>query len=78
MLLARFFSQDAVTGVSRQQCLDDDLFGCVVNVCHEVVDQLLRNPDRLDVQRGAVDDGTSGARRLDGHIDHGMQIGGHE
>jgi hypothetical protein len=78
VLLARFFGQDAVTGVGSQQCLDDDLFGCVVNIGYEVIDQFLRNADRLHIQRGAVDDGAGGSGRLDGDVDHGMQIGGHE
>jgi len=51
--------------------------GSLVDFGHEVVGLLLRDPHRLDVQGGAVDDGTSGTGGLDGHVDHGMQVERH-
>jgi hypothetical protein len=38
----------------------------------------LRNADRFHVERSTVDDGASGACSLDGHIEHGVEIGRHE
>jgi hypothetical protein len=48
----------------------------VVDFGDEVVHLLLRDPDRLHVQRSAVDDGPGGACGLDGHVEHGVQVGG--
>ena len=42
---------------------------------HKIVGFLLRNPHGFDVQRGAIDDGAGSAGGLDGHVNHGMQIG---
>jgi hypothetical protein len=72
---ARFFGPDAVAGVGGQQCLNNHLFCGVVNLGYKVVDLLLGDANRLDVERGPVDDGTRSAGGLDGHVDHGMQIG---
>jgi hypothetical protein len=38
----------------------------------------LRYANRFNVERGAVDDGASGARSLDGHVEHGVEIGRHK
>jgi tRNA/rRNA methyltransferase len=48
----------------------------VVDFGDEVVDLLLRDAHGFDVQRGAVDDGAGGAGGLDGHVEHGVQVGG--
>jgi hypothetical protein len=50
-------------------------FAGVVHFGHEVVDLLLRDAHGLHVQRGAVDDGAGGAGGLDGHVEHGVQVG---
>ena len=76
MLLARFFSQNAVAGVGREQGLNNGRLGGLIDFGHKVVDLFLRNPHRFNVQRGAVDDVASGASGLDGHVDHGVQVGG--
>jgi hypothetical protein len=73
MLLAGLFGQDAVVGVGGEERLDDGGFAGVVDLGDEVVDLLLRHTDRLDVERGAVDDGAGGACGLDGHVEHGME-----
>ena len=78
MRAAGFFGQDAVAGIGGEQGLDDDLFAGLIDLGDEVVDLLLRDTHRLDVERRAIDDGASGARSLDGHVEHGMQIGRHE
>ena len=74
---AGFFGEDAMSWVGGEQRLDDHFLSRVVHFGDEVVDLLLRNPHRFHVERGAVDDGASGACGLDGHVDHGVQIGGH-
>jgi hypothetical protein len=50
----------------------------VVDFGDEVIDLLLRDANRFNVERGTVDDGASGARSLDGHVEHGVEIGRHE
>ena len=68
--------QDAVIGVGAQQSFDDGLFACVVDLGDEVVDLLLRDANGFHIQRRAVDDRTSGSGGLDGHVEHGVQVGG--
>jgi hypothetical protein len=50
----------------------------VVDFGDKVIDLLLRDANRFNVERGTVDDGASGARSLDGHVEHGVEIGRHE
>jgi hypothetical protein len=76
MLAARFLGQDPVLGIGGEQGFDDRLFAGVVDFGDEVVDLLLRDTDRFDVERGAVDDRTGGPGGLDGHVEHGVQVGG--
>ncbi len=78
VLAARFLGEDAMARIGGEQGLDDGLLARVVHLGHEVVDLLLRNAHRLDVERRAVDDGACGASGLDGHVEHGVQIGRHE
>ena len=75
--LAGFFGVDAMLGIGTQQGFDDGGLGGLVHFSHKVVRLLLRNAHRFDVERGAVDDGASGAGSLDGHVEHGMQVGRH-
>ena len=72
MLAARFFGQDAVAGVGRQQGLDDRGFSGLVDFSDEIVGLLDRDANCFDIQGGAVDDGAGGARSLDGHVEHGV------
>jgi hypothetical protein len=72
------FGQDAVVRVGGQQGVDDDFFTRMVDLGDEVVDLLLRDANSLNVERGTVDDGASGARSLDGHVEHGVEIGRHK
>jgi hypothetical protein len=51
-------------------------FTGVIDFGDEVVDLLLRDAHGFNVQRGAVDDGAGGACGLDGHVEHGVQVGG--
>jgi hypothetical protein len=48
----------------------------VVDFGDEVIDLLLRDAHRFHIQRRAVDDGAGGAGGLDGHVEHGVQVGG--
>ena len=73
-----FFGPDAVIRVSGQQRFDDGLLGRMIDLGDEVVGLLGRDANGLDVERGTVDDRTGGARGLDGHVEHGVQMGGHE
>ena len=75
MLAARFLRQNAVAGVGRQQRLNDGGFSCLVDLGDEIVGLLGRNTNRLNVECSAVDDGAGGARSLDGHVEHGVEIG---
>ena len=75
MLAAGFLGPDAVVRIRGQQRLDDDLFGRVIDFGDEVVRLLLRDADGLDVERSPVDDRAGGAGGLDGHVEHGMQVG---
>jgi hypothetical protein len=75
---ARLFSQDAVVGVGTQQGFDDGGFGRLIDFSDEIVGLLGRHAHRLHVEGGAVDDGTSGAGGLDGHVEHGVQLGRHD
>jgi hypothetical protein len=49
----------------------------VVDFGHEIIGLLSWDSDRLDIKRGSVDKGASGARSLDGHVEHGVQRTGH-
>ena len=73
-----FFSPNAVVGVGRQQRVDDDGFGSVIDFGDEIVGLLGGHADCFHVQSGAVDDGASSPSSLDGHVEHGMKIGRHE
>jgi hypothetical protein len=73
---ARLFSPDAVIWVGCQQRFDDGVFGRFVDFGDEVVRLFGGHPHRLDVEGSAVDDGASGACSLDGHVEHGVQVGG--
>ena len=75
---ARLFGQNAVVRVGGQQGFDDDFFAGVVDFGDEIIDLFLRNANRLHVKGSAVDDGASGACSLDGHVEHGVEIGRHE
>ena len=72
MLAARFFGQNAVAGIGREQRFDDRGFSGMINFGDEIVGLLERDANRLDVKRGAVDEGAGGARSLDGHVKHGV------
>ena len=72
MLAAGFFGQNAVAGVGRQQRVDDDFFGLLVDFGHKIIRLLDRHANGFDVQRSAIDDGACRARSLDGHIEHGV------
>jgi hypothetical protein len=74
--LARFLGPDRVVGVGGQQRLDDSGLARMVHLGHEIVDLLLGDPDGFDVERGPVDDRAGSAGGLDGHVEHGMEIGG--
>ena len=74
---ARLLGVDAVAGIGGQQGVDDGVLAGVVDLGDEVVDLFLRDAHGLDVERGAVDDGASGARGPDGHVQHGVQGGRH-
>jgi hypothetical protein len=50
----------------------------MVDLGHKIVDLFLRDANRFNVKRGTVDDGASGARSLDGHVEHGVEIGRHK
>ncbi|MNT96722.1 hypothetical protein D3C72_2388890 [compost metagenome] len=76
--LARLFGPDGVVGVGGEQGVDDRRFGRVVDFGHEIVGLLGGDPDRLHVQRGAVDDGAGKASGLDGHVEHGVECGRHK
>ena len=78
VLLARLFSQDAVAWVGCEQGFDDDFFSRMIHFGHKVVDLLLRNAHGFHVKGRAVDDGAGGACSLDGHVEHGVQIGRHK
>ena len=61
--------------IGREQGFNDDLLTGLVDFGDVVVDLLLRDANGLDVECGAVDDGAGGASGLDGHVEHGMQVG---
>ena len=73
MRLTGFFGKETVLRVGGMEDIDDGVFGLLVHFGHIVIDLLLAHADGLDVQGGTVDDGASGARSLDGHIEHGVQ-----
>ena len=77
MLAARLFGVNAVVRVGGEQRLDDGRFAGVIDFGDEVVDVLLRDANGFDIQRGAVDDGASGACGPNGHVEHGVQGGRH-
>ncbi len=70
--------QDAVAWVGCEQGFDDDFFSRMIHFGHKVVDLLLRNAHGFHVKGRAVDDGAGGACSLDGHVEHGVQIGRHK
>ena len=72
VLAARFFGQDAMAGVSRDQHVDDGFFSLLVHLGDEVVGLFDRDADRFDIKCRTVDDGAGGARSLDGHVEHGV------
>lgn len=74
-LFAAFLAQNAMLWVGTQQGFDDDALGSLIYFSDEVIDLLLGDTNRFHVQRSAVDDGASGARSLDGHVEHGVQGG---
>src|SRR5450830_1121270 len=75
MRLARFLGQDAVARVGREKGLDDDVLGRLIDFRHKVIHLLLRDAHGFDIECRAVDDGASGACGLDGHVEHGVQVG---
>ena len=77
MLAARLFGQNAVAGVSRQQRFNDRGFGGLIDFGDEVVGLLERDANGLNIKGSAVDEGAGGARSLDGHVEHGVEIAGH-
>ena len=53
-------------------------FSLAWSISVEVVDLFLRDANRFNVERSTVDDGASGACSLDGHVEHGVEIGRHK
>jgi hypothetical protein len=74
---AGLFGPDAVLGVGPQQRFDDRGFGGVIDFGHEVVGLLGPDPQRVEIERSPVDEGTSGACGLDGHVEHGVEVSRH-
>ena len=72
MLIAGFFSQNAVARIGGEQCFYDGGLGGLVDLSDEIVGLLDRYADRFNVKRCTVDDGTGGACSLDGHVEHGV------
>ena len=77
-LSARFFGPNAVSGISGQQGFNNRLFCSMVYLSDKVIGLFLRDANRFDIKRSAVDDRTRSAGGLDGHIDHGVQIERHK
>ena len=75
VFLPGFLGQNAMPRVGGEQSLDDDLLSGLIHLGHKVVDLFLRNTNRFNVQRSAVDDVARSARGLDGHIDHRVKVG---
>ena len=69
------FGEDRVVRIGLQQRVDDRLLGRVVDFGDEVAAPLGADAHDIEVDAGAIDDGTGLARGLDGRVEHRMHGG---
>ena len=74
---AGLFGHDAVVRVRGQQGFNDDGLGSLVHFGDEIVGLLGGHAHRFHIKRRPVDDRAGKTRRLDGDIEHGVEIAGH-